>query len=854
MPRHLFCQPGTTTLEVRADVQKGSNRTVQFALQNSADFTVTDSQLNVNVSPTVNNAAFSPLTAASVLISQGTLSAVIDPTFQSLTNVTGGATNAVIGRFRLHAYGEDIKVMTLVIQPGLSGTIPAQAGGCPGNTANGLNNVALYFGSSLTTLGQVGSSQNWCSGTLSYTLGSSMIAPAGTDSWLEIRADMQNNAFANYTAGTVTSAILFGSSSAQGLSSLNTTNVLPASTLTTSGLTIQTGTLSVSKSSYADQNANPNTSGVKIAEFTMQNNSSSEGVRVTNLSVGLTRADGTTVLTNTASSGVFPALTNFSNLRTTETSGSGSTPINPTAANNFSVNFTLPPGGSTTIGILADTSTDSTGSQFRATLLPTALGASSNVSLTPAAATVGQLITLTSGALGTPTFTSSGSTPQQYIAASGGSVDGSTNSFNFVSTGGAANLSELKFAVKGAVPNTVASVKVGGSSAVVSTPAATTLTTAVAANPANTTLNGGIDGVTTTVTVTSGAGIVSGANITVTTAGGAAEQMLVTNVAGAVLTVVRGFNGTVAIAHLTGEVVSNITNALVLGSTANLGVGSVITVASVAPEDFTVLSVIDATHASVLRTLPAGTHTGTEAATIAGTAYLTGLSIAVPNGGGGIFVNALPTYASVGTNGVASGSLSTLLLSYVRFTSGGSTLTRGLTPLAANTMNMVGSVPILSVTTTSNAGLLVGENHLFDVTITPNAKGPIAVGKLEFSISPSGTIVAPAATTTSTRLALGSTTIAGVTCTVVGTAPAVDTCVFPANYQVTSATTFTLFGTTTGTLGAAGTSSITTTLTVADNFSWFDTAGSNPTAFTGGVGPNHTYLFNYPTQTWSLHN
>ena len=69
--------------------------------------------------------------------------------------------------------------------------------------------------------------------------------------------------------------------------------------------------------------------------------------------------------------------------------------------------------------------------------------------------------------------------------------------------------------------------------------------------------------------------------------------------------------------------------------------------------------------------------------------------------------------------------------------------------------------------------------------------------------------------------------------------------------QAGQSTTFSLYGTTSGTLGNAGTSSLTTSIGAATTFSWNDDAGAaSGTAITAA----NTNLYNYPTQTWSIHN
>jgi len=125
-------------------------------------------------------------------------------------------------------------------------------------------------------------------------------------------------------------------------------------------------------------------------------------------------------------------------------------------------------------------------------------------------------------------------------------------------------------------------------------------------------------------------------------------------------------------------------------------------------------------------------------------------------------------------------------------------------PVDANTMNVVGSKPNLVVTSTSNAGLSIGENHAFDVTITPDAKGNVQINTLVFNVTTSSTgntllFADDGSGNVDSRLAVGSTTITGSTCLV---ASKVVTCTLPSGYVLTGGTpqTLTLFVTTSGTL------------------------------------------------------
>jgi len=439
---------GSHTIDVRGDVQKGSNRTFQFSLQNSADLMLADSQLGINIATAnlVSNGA-----GPTVTISSGSVTVNIDPSFQSMTNVTGGATNATIAKFKLHAYGEDVKVQTLTLTPSIS-SATYQTSCSTGCTAGSMNNVTLYFNGS-----QVGSQAQYTGSALPFTLGSSLIIPAGVDSTLEVRADLQTNNNINYTGGTVTVNLALGVNNGQGMTSLDSTIDVPASTITTTGLSVQTGSLAVSKNpAYTNQTVNPNLAGVKIGSFVLQNQSTSEAIRITNLAVNI-------ALTTVGS-------TNYSNLKVTDSGNMfTTTPINPataaaaaTSSNNFSVNFNLAPGATDTIDVWADVGSTAGNATVIVSLVPTAIGVSSNVTVTPGSVP-GQTITVGSGTFGTPAIVTSASTTAQYVA--GGTTTGVTDAtkatFKFTASSGTATISELGFADTG-TGGALTQVKVNG--------------------------------------------------------------------------------------------------------------------------------------------------------------------------------------------------------------------------------------------------------------------------------------------------------------------------------------------------------------------------------------------------------
>ena len=639
---------GSHTIDLRADVVGGASYTVQVAVEQASDLTLFDPQVGVNLASLgAAGAVFTANSAASITINQGSASVVIDPTFNSMTNVTGGATNVDIAKFQVTGYGEDVKVQTLSVTPTLAGT-PTLTGGytCASGTEGtcSLNNVSVYLNGA-----QVGSSTTGTSGTaIQFNLGSQMIIPAGIVSTIEIRADLQNSSGFNYISGTVAATLNALAGNAQGQSSHNSIT-LPTSATVGNTLTIQTGLLAVSKNTgYASQSIGPNTSAVKIGSYILQNQSSSEAVRVTSLLVGLTQSNGSTALTGTACKTNVPvgcgtdspATTNFSSLYVS-INGTNTTPIQPSGSNTFSINnLTIAPGATQQVDVYANTSALNDGSTFATTLLVTAIGNSSNVSISQnngAGAVVGQIMTLASGTIipsstGAPSLLSANSTAQQFVpAGNGGATNATKATFQLNATGGSATISELKFSV----------------------------------NSGDATSTGTWDNITPgtrTYTPTNGA--------------------------------------TDGVKFHAGDVVQ------VLGSTGN-GLG-VVTTTGGATVPVTITVAATGT-GNGLRLVP-GTVTnitvnGVSAPVVNGLADVTNLSVLVPNGGGGLTQDVYVSYAPVGVSGTPTGSTSRIALDYIKYSSGSGTTTigtafagsTGMSAIPAPTMKLVGSVPTIAL-------------------------------------------------------------------------------------------------------------------------------------------------------------
>lgn len=428
---------GTHTVEIRTDIVKGSSFSFTVSLQSASDMMVVDPQVGVNLVV----GSFVASSGTTVTVGTGSFTASNDPAFSALTTTTAAASNATIAKFKIHGYGEDVKVTSLPVTPVI--------GGSPSPAAAGLQNVSVYFNGS-----QIGSSTSWTSGAITLSPGSQMIIPAGVDSVLEIKADLRTTGGTNYTAGNISANL--GAATAEGWYSKAS---ITGPTATGTVLAMQTGTLALSANSgYASQNLNPNTAKAKIGSFVLQNQGSAESIRISTLAVKLAYGAGT-------------SSANLGGLYTSETSGNAGTPVQPATAaassnatNTFSTDFVLAPGAVKTIDIYADSGSD-TGATATviSSLTVTSMGEISKVAAT-SSLTAGQTMAFRTGTVATPTLVGASSTAAQLIAAANGGVaDGSKATYNFTSSLASSTISELTFTVSGAT--TATSLKIGTATA-----------------------------------------------------------------------------------------------------------------------------------------------------------------------------------------------------------------------------------------------------------------------------------------------------------------------------------------------------------------------------------------------------
>ena len=251
-------QSGSAILEVRADIVKGSSRNFSFSLQNAADLIAVDTDYNV-----YTQVAGVPKTTALITINEGTVSVSQDSTFDA-TTVTGGVSNAVLAKYSFKAFGENVKVSYLDVESSVN-----------------LDNVSIYVNGAPVT-----SNVNYTGTKLHFSLGSSLIIPAGQTVSVEVRGDTKVNGEKLANAINIKMTLVPYTNNAQGVSSSKMITV-PSIKIEGQELTVGSGELTISKrSGVTNSNISPNTDNQRIGAFTIQAGDS-EAVRINNFNVKL---------------------------------------------------------------------------------------------------------------------------------------------------------------------------------------------------------------------------------------------------------------------------------------------------------------------------------------------------------------------------------------------------------------------------------------------------------------------------------------------------------------------------------------------------------------------------------------
>lgn len=428
---------GNHTIEVKADIMKGSSRTFSFSLQTAANAVFTDTNYNINVAPVANSVETNGnaiSVAPAFLISSGSLSLSADSTFNE-TQVVKTATNVTLSRFKLKAYGEDVKINTVSID--VKSALKAFGDLYVANEK--INDLAIVVNGT-----QVGSSKSVVLVTTATpatpagptsnkveTFGSNNLfkVPAGTEVVVEIKGSLSldENTKVDKVSADITAI------TGQGETSYTTLPLSadPAYTATGKSLSVVSGSMTVAKdTSMQNQNVSKNTQKVLIGSYILSAGPA-EGINITNLRVNVAITGGTS-----------QSLNNISNLYVSE----NVTPVNPQSNNDFNVNLTIAKSQTKTINVYADLNDVVEGNVIKTTLDATYKTVVTQTFGT-SGAKPGQDVTVKIAALSSIAIVANDPVAKFVV---GGTTATAAN-YKFVAENGNAMIDELTFAVTGGV-------------------------------------------------------------------------------------------------------------------------------------------------------------------------------------------------------------------------------------------------------------------------------------------------------------------------------------------------------------------------------------------------------------------
>lgn len=278
----LEVKTGNHTVKLQADVVGGSSRTVQAGLRNSADFIAVDSDYGQPVRPTGGAASgFAAMDAGLQTISTGSVT-FTKATDSPSSEVVETASNQVLGRWTVKAFGEKMKIETLRFAVTESDT-----------EAVTLRNGAVYLNG--TQIGSTAALSDNSGGAApdytEYTFGSSFVVTPGTPATLEIRADIFDSDGTDNieNADTIRAEIsnMDTTSNIQRMTSGSYTESPDGAAVTANTLTINAGTsaLTVAKNgAYANQTTVDPKTNFKVASMTVTAGTA-EGVNLTDVNL-----------------------------------------------------------------------------------------------------------------------------------------------------------------------------------------------------------------------------------------------------------------------------------------------------------------------------------------------------------------------------------------------------------------------------------------------------------------------------------------------------------------------------------------------------------------------------------------
>lgn len=413
-PGGIQLNTGTSIIELFGDVLGSPNRTMQFTLLRPFDVVAVDTRYNTGIAVTVNTTG-----ATSITINQGRITVSLSSDTPT-GNVARGATNVTLARFTVFAAGEPIRIKFLDV--GISKTGGAawtnladvvnditnvrlidDAGGQVGNT---ITSITSGTGSGQCTL--VSANSITChfgaqSSELNYTI------PSNTTRTVSLVVDIANTADITTLQGSLTG----NTNNIEGRTSFqqSSSGVVSGSVLT---IVLTPVTVNVN-SAFGAQTYAAGATNVRVASFAL-NAASAEDARITSLTLDKDAATDNLDLQNLR---IQVGGTQFGTTRNLVGDGGASMTFSSGNA------IVVPRGGAITVDVYADILSTSAAGTYPSVIDLTgwtAVGASSNSSVTFPGEVPGQSITIATGSTVNVVAASNMPPAQQIVAGSTGNT------------------------------------------------------------------------------------------------------------------------------------------------------------------------------------------------------------------------------------------------------------------------------------------------------------------------------------------------------------------------------------------------------------------------------------------------
>ncbi|MCP3682234.1 MAG: hypothetical protein GY861_06030 [bacterium] len=430
----------TKTLDIKADIVKGSTRQFKMTVQNAYDVKVKDAEYGVYVNPYAGGsdgagwAVVQGASSADWLISEGSLSISRSTTAPSGEVVLDG-TNVVLGEWLFRASGEDMKVKDMSVTADTS----------DGASVSGIDNGKIYVdGVQLGNTKDLTDDNSPTTGDpiTSWGFGSSFIVKAGETATVQVIGDVKQSDSTSHTNGTtVRLNILTSASNIQMMSSLGYNGEITAVYGSASTLSITDATLTITKySGYGNQTMVAGTNEARLGSFVIMAGAS-EGATVSSITATLTAAEAASISNMYLKDRISGEML-------------GTVKVSPSTSNAISVNFELAAAGSKVVDVHADIKAGSDAGPWNAAMTATGAGKITSGAVTASSATL-QTVTVGSGVL----YANNGSHPSADILL-GGSTDNYMAEFTMSASNEGFTVEKLKIKTESNFATSTAAVRI----------------------------------------------------------------------------------------------------------------------------------------------------------------------------------------------------------------------------------------------------------------------------------------------------------------------------------------------------------------------------------------------------------